>query len=189
MSFTQKTSRCFFFSFKKGNGNSQGLIRLSNNLYRRRCTKTKQIMRPYYVSLIISFFLYFSYKFVLSSFEIHSVLVTGTVATCCVYLKNLIAQRRWKIFEVLTFQNSWEKFYNEPLNDNLFCCFAVGLVFLGPFLCVFIVYIFLITLVIFSRAPHYPGCQRFFSLTATERKNLWYRPHFYAPSDWHWKNE
>ena len=32
------------FCFKKGNGNSQGLIRLSNNLYRRRCTKTKQIM-------------------------------------------------------------------------------------------------------------------------------------------------
>ena len=44
LSFTQvKTSRCFF-SFKKGNGNSQGLIRLSNNLYRRRCTKRKQIM-------------------------------------------------------------------------------------------------------------------------------------------------
>ena len=33
-----------FFSFKKSNGNSQGLIRLSTNLYRRRCTKTKQIM-------------------------------------------------------------------------------------------------------------------------------------------------
>ena len=33
-----------FFPFKKGNGNSQGLIRLSNNLYRRQCTKTKQIM-------------------------------------------------------------------------------------------------------------------------------------------------
>ena len=33
-----------FFSFKKGNGNSQGLIRLSNNLYRKRFTKTKQIM-------------------------------------------------------------------------------------------------------------------------------------------------
>ena len=48
-------------------------------------------MRPYYVSLIISFFLYFSYKFVYSSFEIHSVLVTGTVATCFVYLKNVIA--------------------------------------------------------------------------------------------------
>jgi len=48
-------------------------------------------MRPYYVSLIISFVLYFSYKFVHSSFEIHSVLVTGTVATCCVYLKKLIA--------------------------------------------------------------------------------------------------
>ena len=41
----------FIFSFKKSNGNSQGLIRLSNNLYRRRCSKTKQIMRPYYVSL------------------------------------------------------------------------------------------------------------------------------------------
>ena len=53
--------------------------------------KTKQIMRPYYVSLIISIFLYFSYKLVHSFFEIHSVLVTGTVATCCVYLKNLIA--------------------------------------------------------------------------------------------------
>jgi len=39
-----------FFSFKKSNGNSQGLIRLSKNLYRRRCTKTKQIMRPYYVT-------------------------------------------------------------------------------------------------------------------------------------------
>ena len=39
-----------FFPFKKGNGNSQGLIRLSNNLYRRQCTKTKQIMS---VSLII----------------------------------------------------------------------------------------------------------------------------------------
>ena len=81
----------FIFSFKKSNGNAQGLIRLSNNLYRRRCKKTKQIMRHYYVSLIISFFLYFSYKFVYSSFEIHSVLVTGAVATCCVYLKNLIA--------------------------------------------------------------------------------------------------
>ena len=34
----------FFFSFKKSNGNSQGLIRLSNNLHRRRCTKTKKIM-------------------------------------------------------------------------------------------------------------------------------------------------
>ena len=33
-----------FFSFKKGNGSSQGLICLSNNLYRRRCTKTKQIL-------------------------------------------------------------------------------------------------------------------------------------------------
>ena len=33
-----------FFSFKKGNGNSQGLIRLSNNLYRKRFTKTTQIM-------------------------------------------------------------------------------------------------------------------------------------------------
>ena len=53
-------------------------------------TKTKQ-MRPYYVSLIISFFIYFSYKFVHSSFKIHSVLVTGTVTTCCVHLKNLIA--------------------------------------------------------------------------------------------------
>ena len=41
----------FIFSFKKSNGNSQGLIRLSNNLYRRRCSKTKQIMRPYYVML------------------------------------------------------------------------------------------------------------------------------------------
>ena len=28
-----------FFSFKKSNRNSQGLIRLSNNLNRRRCTK------------------------------------------------------------------------------------------------------------------------------------------------------
>ena len=45
LSFTQvKNVKLFFFSFKKGNGNSQGLIRLSNNLYRRRCTKTKQIM-------------------------------------------------------------------------------------------------------------------------------------------------
>ena len=34
----------FFFSLKKSNGNSQGLIRSSNNLYRRRFTKTKQIM-------------------------------------------------------------------------------------------------------------------------------------------------
>ena len=43
--FTQvKNVKVFFFSFKKGNGNSQDLIRLSNNLYRRRCTKTKQIM-------------------------------------------------------------------------------------------------------------------------------------------------
>ena len=39
-----KKVKVFFSSFKKGNGNSQGLIRLSNNLYRRRCTKTKQIM-------------------------------------------------------------------------------------------------------------------------------------------------
>jgi len=81
----------FIFSFQKSNGNSQGLVRLSNNLYHRRCTKTKQIMRPDYVSLIISFFLYFSCKFVHSSFEIHSVLVTGTVARCCVHLKNLTA--------------------------------------------------------------------------------------------------
>ena len=43
--FTQvKNVKVFFFSFKKGNGNSQGLIRLSNNLYRKRFTKTKQIM-------------------------------------------------------------------------------------------------------------------------------------------------
>ena len=84
------------------------------------------------------------------------VLVTGTVATCCVYLKNNSWHnvRRWIIFEVLIFQNSWEKFRNEPLNDNLFCCFAVGLVFLGPFSSVFNVYIFATTLVIiFSRAP------------------------------------
>jgi len=130
-------------------------MRLSNNLYRRWCTKTKQIMRPYYVSLIIPFFLYFSHKFVHSSFEIHSVVVTGTVATCCVYLKNNSRHnvRRWIIFEVLIFQNSWEKFRDEPLNDNLFCCFAVELVFLGPFSSVFNVYIFVTTLVIFSQAP------------------------------------
>ena len=43
--FTQvKNVKVSFFSFKKGNGNSQGLIRLSNNLYHRRCTKTTQIM-------------------------------------------------------------------------------------------------------------------------------------------------
>ena len=71
----------------------------------------------------------------------------------CVYLKNNSRHnlRRWLI--VLIFQNSWEKFHNEPLNDNLFCCFAVGLVFLGPFSSVFNVYIFVTTLVIFSRAP------------------------------------
>ena len=79
----------FIFSFKKSNGNSQGLMHLSNNLCYRWCTKTKQIMRPYYVALIIPFFLYFSYKFVHSSLEIHLVLVTGTVATCCVYLKTI----------------------------------------------------------------------------------------------------
>ena len=45
LSFTQvKNVKVFFFSFKKGNGNSHGFIRLSNNLYRRRCTKIKQIM-------------------------------------------------------------------------------------------------------------------------------------------------
>ena len=45
LSFTQvKNFKVFFFSFKKGNGNSQGLICLSKNLYRRRCSKTKQIM-------------------------------------------------------------------------------------------------------------------------------------------------
>ena len=39
--FTQvKKRQGAFFSFKKGNGSSQGLIRLSNNLYRKRCTKT-----------------------------------------------------------------------------------------------------------------------------------------------------
>ena len=53
---------------------------------------------------------------------------------------------------MLIFQNSWEKFCNEPLND-LFCCFAGGLVFLSPFSSVFNVYIFVTTLVIFSRAP------------------------------------
>ena len=46
---------------------------------------------PYYLSLIISFFLYFPYKCLHSSFKIHSVFVTVTVATCSVYLKNLIA--------------------------------------------------------------------------------------------------
>ena len=46
---------------------------------------------PYYLSLIISFFLYFPYKCIHSSFEIHSVFVTVTVATCSLYLKNLIA--------------------------------------------------------------------------------------------------
>ena len=40
--------------------------------------------------LIISFFLHFPYKCIPSSFEIHSVFVTVTVATCSVYLKNLI---------------------------------------------------------------------------------------------------
>ena len=52
---------------------------------------------------LFRFFLYFSCKFVHSSFEIHSVLVTGTVATCCVYLKNDSRHnvRRWIIFEVL----------------------------------------------------------------------------------------
>ena len=45
LSFTQvKNVKVFFLSFKKGNGNSEGLIRLSNNLHRRRCTNTKQIM-------------------------------------------------------------------------------------------------------------------------------------------------
>ena len=135
----------FIFSFKKSNGNFQGLIRLSNNLYRRWCTKTKQIMRPYYISLIISFFLYFSYKFVHSSFEIPSVVVTSIVSTCCVYLKNLIA-----IAETMEMKNIWSvdfsellgKVSQEPLNDNLFCCFAVELVFLGPFSSVFNVYIF-----------------------------------------------
>ena len=46
---------------------------------------------PYYLSLIISFFPYFLYKCIHSSFEIHLVFVTVTVATCSVYLKNLIA--------------------------------------------------------------------------------------------------
>ena len=40
---------------------------------------------------LFGLFFIFSYKFFHSSFEIHSVLVTGTEATCCVYLKNLIA--------------------------------------------------------------------------------------------------
>ena len=44
----------------------------------------------YYLSLIISFFLYFSYKCIHSFFEIHSVFVTVTVATCSVYLKNFV---------------------------------------------------------------------------------------------------
>ena len=43
--FTAETLDLFFiFSFKKSTGYSQGLIRLSNNLYHRWCTKTKQII-------------------------------------------------------------------------------------------------------------------------------------------------
>ena len=71
-------------------------------------------MRPYYVSLIISFFLYFSYKFVHSSFEIHSVLVTGAVATCCVYLKNLIA-----IADTTEMKNIWSVDFSELLRKVL----------------------------------------------------------------------
>ena len=42
LSFTQvKSVKVFFFSFKKGNGNSQGLMRLSNNLYRGRKRQNK----------------------------------------------------------------------------------------------------------------------------------------------------
>ena len=46
---------------------------------------------PYYLSLIISFFLYFPFKCIHSSFEIHSVFVTVTVARSSIYPKNLIA--------------------------------------------------------------------------------------------------
>ena len=71
-------------------------------------------MRPYYVSLIISFFLYFSYKFVHSSFEIPSVVVTGTVATCYVYLKNLIATA-----DTTEMKNIWSVDFSELLGKVL----------------------------------------------------------------------
>ena len=73
----------FIFSFKKSNGNSRGLIRQIICIAGDVKDKTN-----YETLLRLAHYFVFS-LFFLSSIEIHSVLVTGTVATRCVYLKNL----------------------------------------------------------------------------------------------------
>ena len=106
----QRSWICFIFLHPR----RAGLIRLSNNLYRRRCTKTKQIMRPYYALAHYFVFLYFSYNFVRSSFEVHSFFVTGAVATCCVYLKNVTA-----IADTTEMNNIWSVDFSELLGNVL----------------------------------------------------------------------